>query len=94
MKLDIKQKEILRNAIDTYGEEHQLKKFHEEFAELTLEVCRVEDCRGNPLALAEEIADCKIMLAQLEMIFDNKYLVRDFVNAKIKRLGKRLSGEE
>lgn len=94
MNLDIKQKAVLRKAIDTYGEEHQLKKFHEEFAELTVEVCRVEDGRGNHLAIAEEIADCKIMIAQLEMIFDNKYLVRDFVNAKIKRLDDNLREEK
>lgn len=94
MVLRPEHKLVLKEAIETFGDDHQINLWFEESAELTKELCKTRRCIGDPYALAEEIADCKIMLAQLEMIFANKYLVRDIVGAKIKRLAETIEKEK
>jgi hypothetical protein len=88
------QKIILQEAIEIFGDDHQIDLWFEESAELTKELCKTRRCIGDPYALAEEIADCKIMLAQLEMIYANKYLVRDIVGDKIMRLAETIKKEK
>ena len=43
-------------------------------------------------SIAEEIADVKIMLRQLEIIFDNEVAVNEWIDYKIDRQIKRITG--
>lgn len=94
MSFKKEQTEVMREAVEVFGDESRFDLWFEESAELTKEVCKVKRGYGHPLAIAEEMADCKIMLAQLEIVFDNKYLVRDIVGAKIKRLAETIEKEK
>ena len=86
---------ILERAIETYGEDMQLNVAIEEFSELIKEICkhkRGEDNRDNIL---EEMADCYIMLEQLEIIFDIDFSqINDKIVEKKNRLEKRLAEQE
>ena len=86
---------ILERAIETYGEDMQLNVAIEEFSELIKEICkhkRGEDNRDNIL---EEMADCYIMLEQLEIIFDIDFSqINDKIVEKKNRLEKRLAEKE
>ena len=62
--MDFRQKERLKKIIEHYGEEAQVKKAAEEFAELIRALMR-----GDRDNIAEEMADCRIMLDQLEIIY-------------------------
>ena len=82
---------ILKKAIETYGADMQLNVAVEEFAELTKEICKHKRGRDNTEAIIEEMADCYIMLEQMQMIFGiDITAIVDVVNTKVKRLEKRL----
>lgn len=85
----------LEKAIEVYGKDMQLTVAIEEFSELIKEICkhkRGEDNRDNIL---EEMADCYIMLEQLEIIFDIDFSqINDEIVKKENRLEKRLSEKE
>ena len=84
-------REILKQAIETYGAETQLNVAIEEFAELTKEICKHKRYADNTKAIIEEIADCYIMLEQMKMIFGlGSTVINDAMNKKIKRLKCRL----
>ena len=81
----------LEKAIETYGKDMQLTVAVEELSELIKEICKYKRGADNREAIIEEMADCYIMLKQLEIIFDIDY--RDIVmisKNKIHRLEKRL----
>jgi len=65
--------EILVKAISTFGEQSQKQVAIEEMSELTKEICKDFRRQANYTALAEEIADVEIMLAQLLIIYDSWY---------------------
>ena len=69
----------------------QLTVAVEELSELIKEICKCKRGSNNLENIIEEMADCYIMLKQLEIIFDIDY--NDIVmirNNKIDRLAKRL----
>jgi hypothetical protein len=70
-----------------YGVEHQLRKSVEELTELSLAIQRVLDGRANIENVLEEIADVRIMLAQLELVFGDS---RTWMNRKLLRLARRI----
>lgn len=77
---------ILRKAINTFGENHQIIKSMEELGELETALARYFD--GNKADndnICEEIADVEIMLEQLKMIFDNK-IINKYKKNKLNRL--------
>lgn len=81
----------LEKAIATYGADMQLNVAIEELSELIKEICKSKRGADNREAIIEEMADCYIMLKQLEYIFDIDY--GDIVtirSQKIDRLAKRL----
>lgn len=87
---------ILERAIETYGKDMQLNVAIEEFSELIKEICkhkRGEDNRDN---IIEEMADCYIMLTQLEIIFGINYFpdIDKVIKGKNDRLEKRLAEKE
>lgn len=82
---------IFEQAIETYGKDMQLNVAVEELSELIKEICKSKRGRDNRENIIEEMADCYIMLEQLEIIFDVKpaELCR-VLDAKIERLENRL----
>ena len=83
--------DILRKAIQTYGKDQQLLMAIEEMSELTKAICNYN--RGREANIAEEMADVYIMLAQLEIIFNNSNEVMMWMARKIERLEQRLMKE-
>jgi NTP pyrophosphatase (non-canonical NTP hydrolase) len=84
-------RQVLKQAIETYGAEAQLNVAIEEFAELTKEICKHKRYADNTKAIIEEMADCYIMLEQMQMIFGlGSTVINDAMNKKIKRLKCRL----
>lgn len=87
----VRSNQILHAAIEAYGKEAQTLMLFEEAAELEKEICK--DARGkqNHDAIAEEIADVEIMLAQIKIIHDIPESQLNLIKAdKIKRLGTRI----
>ena len=84
--MDKVREKILRAAIDKYGKGAQRDKAIEELSELIRALARCDD-REN---IAEEMADVKIMLDQLEIIFENHELVRQYEFHKLRRLNNNL----
>ena len=92
--------EVLKRAVDTYGKKMQMVVCIEEMSELQKELSKAIRGKGNPLALAEEIADVKIMLEQLPYILVGAEDMNSFEETvlmyreqKINRLKKRLDDE-
>lgn len=79
--------EILRKAIDTYGEESQMRMMIEEMSELTKELCKWFRGEGDTVHILEEMADVQIMLDQMKMIFGD---TSEMEKAKVERLEGRL----
>ena len=77
---------ILRKAIEHYGPGAQRFKAMEELAELIRALARCDDHKN----IAEEMADVRIMLDQLELMFNNHDLVRRIEGEKLMRLGERI----
>ena len=92
--------EILEKAISTYGDEMQVDVAIEEMSELTKALLKLRRwakkgtyentiCPGYQ-DIFEEIADVKIMIEQLEMIYDCKEEVNNQIEFKLNRLKERL----
>lgn len=81
----------LEKAIDVYGKDMQLTVAIEEFSELIKEICKNKRGADNRDSIIEEMADCFIMLRQLEIIFDIDHLdIFMICQNKIHRLDRRL----
>lgn len=86
--------DTLRGALDTYGADAQTLMLFEEMAELQKELCKHARGRDNREAIAEEIADVQIMLAQMTMLHDCAVLVDEYIAIKLDRLRKRLEAND
>ena len=83
--------EIFKKAIETYGAEAQLNVAIEELSELIKEICKHKRGADNKEAIIEEMADCYIMLKQMQMIFGlGSTVIVDAMQKKIDRLAIRL----
>lgn len=81
----------LERAIETYGKDMQLNVAIEELSELIKEICKNKRGSDNRDSIIEEMADCYIMLDQLEKIFGITLSeINDAIDKKITRLEKRL----
>lgn len=72
----MKTNELYHRAIETYGIRNQWAVAVEELAELQKEICKMLRGGGDIAHLAEEIADAKIMIEQLIIIFTEYYVAR------------------
>lgn len=79
--------DVIQRAIKKNGLDLQLTVAIEELAELQQAICKYK--RGEEHNVEEEIADVKIMIEQLETIF-NKDKIRRWRNKKIERLDRKL----
>ncbi|SQB33421.1 hypothetical protein [Clostridium cochlearium] len=86
-------KEIYKKAISKYGLYAQIDMVFEEMSELQKELCKFKRGKSNISNIAEEIADVKIMLEQMELAFDIEDKVELQKDLKIKRLEERIKGE-
>ena len=82
--------EILKSAIARYGKTVQMIIAAEEMAELAKELSKFLRGAHNEDAIAEEIADVRIMLDQIEIMFDCAGAAAVYQAAKEERLRKRL----
>ena len=82
--------EILKNALKHYGANSQRIVAIEEMSELIKELCKVSRGEENIEHIAEEIADVRIMLDQMEILFDCREQVELIESGKLERLRKRL----
>ena len=86
MKVD-----VFKKAIEIYGADMQLNVAIEEFSELTKEICKYKRGSKNIPNIIEEIADCYIMLSQLQIIFNLDFTeIAEWVDKKVERLKGRL----
>lgn len=83
----------LEQAIEHYGPDMQINVAIEELSELIKELCKFKRGQGNQVNLAEEMADVKIILKELEIIFNNSELVSVWQEVKIDRLQERIKKE-
>lgn len=83
--------EVLRKAIDTYGESAQMIVAIEELSELQKELTKELRNKGDKNHIAEEMADVSIMLSQLSMIFNNTDKVLNWEERKVARLEEALT---
>ena len=86
--------EILRSDIERYGKTVQMIIAVEEMVELTKELSKFLRGSHNEDAIAEEIADVRIMLDQIEIMFDCAGAAAVYKAAKVGRLRKRLEDNE
>lgn len=84
---------IYKSALNKYGKENQTRMMFEEMAELQKELCKEARGEDNTDAIAEEIADVKIMLEQMIILHGCKDMVEMQMKRKLQRLKKRLEGE-
>ena len=89
-----RERDIMRAAIVTYGDDAQEKMLLEEMAELQKEICKAWRGKDNSDCIADEIADVEIMLWQMKNIFGIEDNVRKFRKKKLVRLERRLEGKE
>ena len=84
-----KEKKIMERALDAYGMD-QVNIMLEEMAELQKELCKFVRGEDTTEHIAEEIADVKIMIAQMIMLFDVEEQVEQYIQEKLERLSRRL----
>ncbi len=82
-------REILDDALETWGVEAQKNMAIEEFAEAILALVRMSRGRTTQEEILGELADAFIMASQMA-IFHGESLVQEKINFKMDRLKKRL----
>ena len=87
----MKTNDIYRLALERYGIGAQCVVAVEELSELQKELCKMLRGSGDRSALAEEIADAKIMIEQVIKGFGLKQETEEWRRLKLERLERRLS---
>lgn len=85
---------VYRTAIEKWGSDAQSTMAVEEMSELTKELCKIKRGKNDVYALADEIADVRIMLEQLCIMYGVKDIVCKCMDMKIERLKKRINEED
>lgn len=85
---------IMLRAIQTWGEDSQMKMLLEEMSELQKEICKNWRGADNVDHIAEEIADVEIMLEQLKLMTGSGDKVNTIREQKLRRLEQRLDEYE
>lgn len=94
----------IHRIADEYGLEKQLRQCVEELSELIKAICKWDRKWGDSLLsdsheceertnIIEEIADCKIMLSQIEYLMSAEYDVEEEMERKIDRQIRRIERE-
>ena len=91
--------DVLKGAILTYGKEEQMMMMVEEAAELIQAINKVRRAKNDAEEieamehLAEEVADCFIVLMQMKLMVCKKR-VDEILNYKMNRLKENLDKQE
>ena len=85
---------VFQDAIDTFGEEYQIRKAIEELSELTTILAQYndehrEDSPGIEEAIVSEVADVMIITEELKILFSDHDIEGEY-NRKIARLRERI----
>lgn len=86
-------KESCHFIADNYGINSQICVAIEEMSELQKELCKYKRNQNNIPSIAEEIADVKIMLEQLEHLFGIDITVENQMDYKLNRQLERMKEE-
>ena len=81
---------IYKEAIETFGPVTQLVVAIEELSELQKELCKYLRGKGDVSKIAEEVDDVKIMMTQCKYIFDITSKVKGHKAGKLFRLESRI----
>lgn len=84
--------EIFRKAVQTWGKVAQVDMMIEEMEELTKAL--LNERRGRDNNIAEEMADVRIMLEQMAVVFQNGGEVERIFREKVTRLDQRLNNRK
>lgn len=84
--MTIKEMSVGRKAVNAFGTESQMIVAIEELSELTKEITKYLRDKGDINHISEEMADVKIVIAQLELMLDNSSLISLWESKKLKRL--------
>jgi NTP pyrophosphatase (non-canonical NTP hydrolase) len=83
---------VIREAINTYGKEKQFHQCVEELGELIVAISHYLRNRPNAKEeVAEELADAKLMIRQVELMMDMEKEVDMYISAKLRRLAYKLN---
>lgn len=89
------QKQIMQDAIKTYGAKAQTDMMIEEMSELTKALLKLRRAEGNEdvqkaalISVKEEMADVEIVLEQMHILYGDSS--RDVLAYKLNRLRKRI----
>ena len=90
--MNLDQKRILNRAIKAFGKEKQTEMMIEECSELILAIQKAKRYPNNESRkdLISEIADVRIMIEQMTMIYDYDDSVTNEIQRKIDRLESNL----
>ena len=88
MSNDTRENEILLSALTKWGAGMQTVMVFEEMAELQKELCKSLRGKDNRGYIAEEIADVRIMLDQMEVLHGCTVAVDTWRKVKLGRLDK------
>mgnify|MGYP001240417675 CR=1 FL=1 len=85
---------VFQDAIDTFGEEYQIRKAIEELSELTTILAQYNDehrenSPGIEDAIVSEIADVMVITEELKIVFKDQDIEGEY-NRKIARLRERI----
>ena len=91
--------ESIKKIAEFYGYKNQRKKLIEEMAELTVEICHLDE-RGNyeefehRQNVYEEIADVEVVLEQIKYLLNCEDEVEAMKTYKVRRQLDRIEGEK
>lgn len=91
--MKVHQTELCQQIANFYGDDSQMYMAIEEMSELTKEICKYKRLPNNYDKIADEIADVKIMIEQLEHIFGVSEKVEKRINYKLERQLRRIEQE-
>lgn len=94
MRETINQVQVLKDAIEKYGKQAQVIKAIEELSELQQALAKSLNGYTDISNIAEEIGDCRIMLDQLDYIFDVENESWKAYDEKLYRLKKRMENDK
>lgn len=87
--------EKLKEIMSRYGERHQAKKLNEEAYELTEAIHNYLCGRGSIRAIAEEMADCLVVMGQFWLRYGiTEAELEEIAQQKIDRQIERLKNEK
>lgn len=90
--------QMIQKILDHYGLENQMNVAQEECAELIQAIAKIQRAnKAEPellVHLAEELADVRVMCAQLEQAYGLWLIVDEQIRTKLRRQLKRMAKEE